>query len=181
MVGTLPAALAAFGYSFDAEYTLLDCGTLAAADGGLNYLMSATFCVFMVACPILRPLTLLALLLVPMTRAAADTLHRLSRYLSYFYAFDVLLLAVPIIAFAAPVTSVLLKPSSFPPCIALAKAHPHDPDGCFLIDTYPARGYFLAVAAVVLWLVCGVDGGPTHKYIHAKLEPADAPPPTCRA
>ena len=90
-----------------------------------------------------------------------------------------LLLAVPIIAFAAPVTSVLLKPSSFPPCIALAKAHPHDPDGCFLIDTYPARGYFLAVAAVVLWLVCGVDGGPTHKYIHAKLEPADAPPPTC--
>ena len=27
--------------------------------------------------------------------------------------------------------------------------------------------------------VCGVDGGPTHKYIHAKLEPADAPPPTC--
>ena len=179
VVGTLPAALAAFGYSFDAEYTLLDCGTLAAADGGLNYLMSATFCVFMVACPILRPLTLLALLLVPMTRAAADTLHRLSRYLSYFYAFDVLLLAVPIIAFAAPVTSVLLKPSSFPPCIALAKAHPHDPDGCFLIDTYPARGYFLAVAAVVLWLVCGVDGGPTHKYIHAKLEPADAPPPTC--
>ena len=90
------------------------------------------------------------------------------------------LLAVPIIAFAAPVTSVLLKPSSFPPCIALAKAHPHDPDGCFLIDTYPARGYFLAVAAVVLWLICGVDGGPTHKYIHAKLEPADAPPPTCR-
>ena len=68
-----------------------------------------------------------------------------------------------------------------PACIALAKAHPHDPDGCFLIDTYPARGYFLAVAAVVLWLVCGVDGGPTHKYIHAKLEPADAPPPTCRA
>ena len=38
-------------------------------------------------------------------------------------------------------------------------------------------GYFVAVAAVILYLVSGVDGSPTHKYIHNILHPYDTPPP----
>ena len=34
------------------------------------------------------------------------------------------------------------------------------------------------VAAYVAYLLSGVDGSPTHKYLHRSLYPDDATPPT---
>lgn len=59
--------------------------------GGLDYFMAGTCFVFLVIGPILRPLTQLWLMWVPMSIEAQKVLHQLSRHISIFYAFEVLL------------------------------------------------------------------------------------------
>ena len=45
------------------------------------------------------------------------TLHRVSRHISIFYAFEVMLLAIPVMNLAfGPMTSDLINPNIFPPC-----------------------------------------------------------------
>ena len=45
--------------------------------------------------------------------------------------------------------------------------------------TYCLVGYYFTIAAVVVFLLTGFDGSPTHKFMHKKLYPEDRPPPTC--
>ena len=78
------------------------------------------------------------------------------------------------------------------------------PDLCFTISVVPSTGYFSVghrdpqtplgrsaarasltcsrlcqqvAAAVVVFLLSGFDGSPTHKYLHRLLHPGDEPPP----
>ena len=146
--------------------------------------MATTFWVFVIVCPLLRGASLLALLLWPLPHAAALRLHRASRYASYYFALEVLLVAVPLIHSAmGPMTATLLSVSNFPACKHLNAIYPNPPgephDLCFEISVEPLQGYWLTLAAVAVFLLSGFDGSPTHKYIHRLLEPADTPPPTC--
>ncbi|KAL3924366.1 MAG: hypothetical protein SGPRY_003935 [Prymnesium sp.] len=57
--------------------------------GGLDFFMAGTCFVFLVIGPLLRPLTQLWLMWVPMTLQSQKLLHRVSRHISIFYAFEV--------------------------------------------------------------------------------------------
>ena len=61
---------------------------LARQAGGPDYFMSGTCLVFLVAGPILRPLTQLWLMWVHMSLETQKGLHRASRHISVFYAFE---------------------------------------------------------------------------------------------
>ena len=52
--------------------------------------------VFIVVCPVLRPLTQLLLLLVPLSLESQLRIHRISRHIASYYAFEVMLVAVPL-------------------------------------------------------------------------------------
>ena len=184
MQGSLCDLLKAHGFDFGGEYSLVQLGLLAGQAGGWDYLMATTFWVFVIVCPLLRGASLLVLLLAPFSRAAALRLHRASRYASYYFALEVLLLAVPLIHNAmGPMTANLLSVNNFPACKHLNVIYPNPPgephDLCFEISVEPLQGYWLTLAAVAIFLLSGFDGSPTHKYIHRLLEPADTPPPTC--
>ena len=144
--------------------------------------MATTFWVFIIVCPLLRGLSLLLLLLWPLSRAAAQWLHQASRYVSYYFALEVMLLAVPLIHNAmGPLTANILSDKNFPLCKKLNLIYPNPsdepPDLCFEIAVSPLQGYWLTVAAVAIFLVSGFDGSPTHKFVHRLLEPEDTPPP----
>ena len=55
----------------------------------VNFSMVAAYWGFLVICPLMRALTLLILLLLPLSRERAVQIYRLSRYASYFYAYEV--------------------------------------------------------------------------------------------
>lgn len=158
---------------------MLEMASLAAEGGGLNYLMAGTFWVFVVIGPLSRSLTQLLLLVLPLSRSTQRRVHQLSRHVSAYYAYEVLLLAVPLINVAfGPVSSNLLKPRNFPWCDELMKVYPQE-TSCFQINVVPGTGYKFTIAVVVLFFFCGFDGSPTHKHIHRRLYPYDDPPPTC--
>ena len=113
-----------------------------------------------------------------MTPARRRALHRASRHVSIFYAFEVILVVVPLLSITmGTFSSQLLTRDVFPYCKQL-DAHYGTGDTCLRIDVVAGPGYWVAVAAVVLYLLSGVDGSPTHKFIHNQLHPHDAPPPT---
>uniref|UniRef100_A0A7S0P3N4 Uncharacterized protein n=1 Tax=Calcidiscus leptoporus TaxID=127549 RepID=A0A7S0P3N4_9EUKA len=182
VIGALPDALRAnLGIDFNAEYNMLRLAMMAAQAGGLDYFMSATFWVFIVVCPTLRPLTQLLLLLVPLRRSTQRQLHRISRHMASYYAFEVMLVAVPLTQVAfGPMSSTMLNRDSAPEvCIPLLARYPNGSDMCFKMDIVAAPGYFFTIVAVAIFLLSGFDGSPTHKYLHRKLYPDDRPPPTC--
>ena len=184
MPGSLPALLRDHHFDFEGRWSLLEIAALSGQAGGWDSLMSATFWAFTVVCPVLRSTSLLALLVLPMPLAAARRLARISRYLSYYYALEVILVVVPVMHMAmAPLTSNLITRVQFPMCVEINKAYPNPPgtfpeDLCFSIDILPAYGYWLALASVLLSALASFDGSPAHKYVHRHLHPADEPPPT---
>ena len=124
---------------------------------------------------------------LPLRHDAAVRLHLASRYVSYYWALEIMLMAVPLTSIAmGPMTANLLSDLNFPPCIELNKHYPNPPgepkDLCFAVDVQPDLGYNLTCVTVVLYLLAGFDGSPAHKYIHRLLYPDDAaPPPTWTA
>ena len=60
----------------------------------MNYLMAGTFWVFVIVGPVSRSLSQLALLVLPLSRPRLRRLHQLSRHVSAYYAYEVLLVAV---------------------------------------------------------------------------------------
>jgi len=175
--GGIPSALKARGFDFDGEYRLLDLAMLAVGRGGWDYLLSATFWIFIVICPLLRGITQLALLVLPLPLPLARKLHRLSRSISYYYALEVMLVAVPLLKDTfGPMTSTLFTPSVTHICGPLDRLYQQD--ACFFLDVEPSVGYSFVVASVVLYLLTGFDGSFTHKFIHRALFPTDTPPPT---
>ena len=138
--------------------------------GGWDLLLSFTFWIFVVIGPISRPLTLLALLQLPMTLRTAQALHVVSRYLSWYYALEVMLLAVPLIAGGmGPVSETMVTEYIFPPCKEINAYY--GTDRCFAIDLAVTwtSGYTLCIVAAVLFYVSGVDGSFTHRYIESKI------------
>ena len=97
VVGSLPMALKARGFDFTDWPSMVDLASLAARGGGLNLLMSGCFWMFNIVSPCLRAISLLALLLLPLTLERARSLFRLSKMLIAFYALDVMLIATPLI------------------------------------------------------------------------------------
>ena len=89
--GNLPAALDAIGFDYTASYSMWDLGVLASGTGGWDLLMASTYRTFILVCPLFRPASLLLLLLAPLPLSTARTLFVASKYLSFFYALEVML------------------------------------------------------------------------------------------
>ena len=187
LTGSLPLLLAHYGFDFTGYYSMLDLGVLCASTGGWALIMSLTFWLFIVICPLLRGLTLLQLLLVPMTEAAAKRLHAVSRAVSYYYAFEVMLSAIPLIGITIqPMTSSIFTSFNTPLCKQINEAFPNPagtepPNLCFTVGVVPSTGYWAVVAAVAVFLASGFDGSPTHKFVHRRFYPDDEPPPILAA
>lgn len=185
--GSLPAFLRAHSIDFDATFSVVDVWILSSKGGGLDYLMVATFGIFLVLGPLIRPVSLLVLMLLPMTRRSQASLHALSKYVSVFYAYEVLLVAVPLISTAIGPLSKDLINGDTPVigdavCTPLsAKFNRPGDHRCLEIAVTAASGYWVVVAAVGLYLLSGVEGSPTHKYVHFLIYPQDIPPPSCRS
>ena len=175
VTGSLPALLAAQGVRFDGDYSVLQLHALVVAEGGLNHLMAATFVALLVVGPVLRCCSLLWLLLAApscMSLRARRLLHGWSRHCSVFFAMEVLLVAVPLIALTfGPTSRHLLTPHSFAPCVAL-NAQFETPT-CLEVEVSAARsvGFWLMGATVALYLLTGFDGSPTHRFVHVQLYP----------
>jgi len=180
--GSIAHALRDHGFDFDGQYSLLDMGILSGQAGGWDNIMAITFWVFIIIAPVFRAMSQLCLLLLPMRRCSFVLLHRVSRYISYYYAIEVMLVAIPLLQVAfKPLSANILSASNFAPCGVLEKKYPDNDGLCFALDVQPTSGYFFSVAAVIVFLLSGFDGSPTHKFIHRHLYPNDAPPPNWAA
>jgi len=166
------------GIDFTAEYTMVQMGLMAAQAGGLDVFMAANFLVFTCIGPLLRPISVLLLMHLPLTSAEQRRLHVVSRHLAAYHAFEVLLLAAPLVGMGmGPISKVLLGPTSFPPCAPLSAMYPEE-SSCFMINVEVLPAYFAALApAVAICFISGFDGTPTHKFLHCKVYPDDWPPP----
>jgi hypothetical protein len=151
--------------------------------GGWDYMMSTTFLFFIGVSPLVRSITLLVLLLCPLSLPRARWLHHASRYVSYYQALEVMLVSVPLLhAAMGPLSANLITKMQFPGCVGLTEKFPNPPgtdppDLCFAIAVKSNAGYWLSLTMVLLWLISGFDGSFTHKYIHRRLLPEDTRPP----
>lgn len=178
VTGSVSEALREFGVELNQSYSLLDLGWLSSRAGGMDYIMSGTFWIFVVIGPVARSVTLLVLLIVPLPLSWQRMLHQASRHVSVFYALEVMAVAVPLLnSTISGLANGLLTTSSLPQCILLNKQY--GVDSCLTIDVLPQSGYYLMCAAVVLSFITGFEGSLTHKFIHSSLYPYDKPPPTC--
>ncbi|KAL1515143.1 hypothetical protein AB1Y20_004204 [Prymnesium parvum] len=177
--GGIGYALQDRGIDFNGHFSMFQLAWLAGQAGGPDYFMAGTCFVFLVVGPLLRPITQLWLMWVPMSIEAQKGLHRASRHISIFYAFEVMLLAVPLLNLAfGPMTNSFLSPGNFKPCGPLQEQY-NTPDECLEINVNAASGYYFTVAAYSVYLMSGVDGSPTHKFLHRSLYPEDRTPPSC--
>jgi hypothetical protein len=175
--GGLAMALEVRGLDFTYDVSFLQMVALAAHGGGGRIFMAAVFAVFNVVTPVLRALSLLALLLAPLSRRTARRLYEASQILVAYYSLDVMLLATPLINITfGPISEALISPITFPSCTTFAKLY-HTGDTCLRIDVLMMPGYWCNVATVALMLLSGFDGAPTVKYIHRRLFPHDRNPP----
>jgi len=175
--GAIGIALRDRGIDFDASFSLSQLAWLAGQAGGPDYFMAATCFTFLVVGPLARPLTQLWLMWVPMKLHSQRILHRVSRHISIFYAFEVMLLAVPLLQLAfGPLTNHFVNPDSVSFCRELVTIY-HTGDQCFEINVTPAWGYYVTAIAYVGYLISGVDGSLTHKYLHRSLYPDPETPP----
>jgi hypothetical protein len=174
--GNLPRLLDTLGFDFTARYSMWQLGGMATGEGGWDYLMAVTFDAFILVTPLLRPLSLLAVLLAPLPLDVARGLFRASRYVSFYYALEVMIVVVPLIQVTmGPLTAGLLTPATFPLCTQLQEAFGQK--HCFGYTVEIASGYYLLFGAVAMHALCGFDGSPTHKFLHRRLFPEMPPPP----
>jgi hypothetical protein len=190
VTGGLPMALQAAGIDFDGALNMWAIPRLTAQEGGLDYLMAGCFVVFVLIGPLLRVVSLLLLLLLPMRLETQRLVYIWSRRLVAYTAVEVMLIATPLMGQVfGPISEKLLNAQILPICAPLIYLHPNphakdDPriilSPCLRIDIYPLEGYWFNVASVVLLCVAGFDGSFTAKYLHRRLWPHDPhPPPSC--
>ena len=80
-----------------------------------------------------------------------------------------------------PMSQSLVNRNNLPLCDTAA-LYPHVKKNavggplCFSIEVNVDVGYWLAAAAVFVYLL-GLDGSPTHKFVHREIEPDDRAPP----
>jgi len=189
VTGGLPMALQAAGIDFDGALNMWAIPRLTAQEGGLDYLMAGCFVVFVLIGPLLRVVSLLLLLLLPMRLETQRLVYIWSRRLVAYTAVEVMLIATPLMGQVfGPISEKLLNAQILPICAPLSDIHPSGPgqdqphhyNACMRIDIYPMEGYWFNVASVVLLCVAGFDGSFTAKYLHRRLWPHDPhPPPSC--
>jgi hypothetical protein len=128
---------------------------------------------------VLRCLTQLMLLLLPLPTRTLRALHEFSRSASIFYALEVLLVAVPLLNITfGPVSKHLLTVHNTPAlCEPLMRRFGEET--CLMISVDLADGYYLLVAHVAMFLITGFDGSATHKYCQHELHRSDCPPFPC--
>jgi len=176
--GSLGDELATHGINFDRNYTILQITWLLGSFGGLNILKSVVMFIFCVVGPLLRTGTQLMVLACPMPLRYRWFFHEFSRYTSTFFAYEVLVLSGPILAFTLTgVTEGLLTPGNLALCGPLNEKW--DTGTCFELTATMVEGYTYVIIAVVFYAISGYDGAPTHKWMHSIMEPEDNPPPTC--
>jgi len=160
------------------SFSLIDLGFNTVARGDFSWLLCAVFFLFVLVGPLLRQVSLLVLLLVPLPPPSARALLELSRAASNFSALEVMLITVPVSANAVDGISGMFAPERFEPCGKIAHLYP-DQEHCFEIPEDYCFGYGFCVVAVLLSLASGYDGSPTQKALHRALHPEDLhPPPT---
>ena len=175
--GAMSDLLLEAGIDFTAHISLWSLPYMTARGGGLDYFIAATFTLFIIVMPLVRSLSLLALLLVPMRVETARWLHVNSRRVVGMTALDVMLIATPLIGIAfGPMSEVLLNDQSVHFCKLIEDIYSTG-HRCLRIDVIPEVGYWFNVAAVALYLLSGFDGSPTSKFIHRRLYPHDQHPP----
>lgn len=181
VTGGVACLLEEMGIDFTTRVSLISIPALVARGGGLDMMMAGTFALFILIAPVLRSLSLLALLVLPMRRSTARWVHINSRRIVAYTALDVMLIATPLIGVAfGPVSEALLNPQTLPLCGTLDliyRGPPNNVKTCMRIDVLPDTGYWFNVAAIVMMLLSGFDGSPTSKFIHRRLYPFDADPP----
>ena len=178
--GSIADLLLQAGVDFTQKVSLWQLPALTARGGGLDYLMAATFTLFIIVAPVVRSLSLLALLVIPMKRSTARRLHTYSTRVVAYTALDVMLIATPLIGVAfGPMSEVLLNKAVLPLCGTLDHIYGTG-DICMRIDVLPRVGYWFNVGAIVMMLLSGFDGSPTSKCILRRLYLDDPnPPPNC--
>ena len=178
--GSIASALADLGIDFTKYISLWQMPGMTGRGSWLNLVMAATFTVFIIVGPIARVLSLLALLLLPLTTRRARKLYNISRYLVSYTAVEVMLIATPLIGMAfGPMSETMLTEATFPACKTLDQIYRPTGDihRCLRIDVIPLLGYWFNVASVALMIISGFDGSYTAKYIHRRLYPLDQYPP----
>jgi len=179
--GSIAALLGEAGINFNKFLSLWQLPALTAQKGGFNYIMAATFVLFIFVGPILRCLSLIALITIPMKLGTARSIFMVSRRIVSFSAIEVMLIATPLIGQAfGPISAAAIDPLSFPECVWLGEIFGYEPHDCLRIDVNPRLGYWFNIGAVAMMVLSGYDGSPTSKYIHRRLYPNDQdPPPSC--
>jgi len=183
VVGAVPSLLGEAGIDFTDFLSLWDLPGLTASRGGLNYILAATFIVFIILAPMVRVISFIALITIPFEIGTARKLYGWSRRVVGFTAIEVMIIATPLIGQSfGPISQALLTPHNFPPCKTLVKVYDiKNPNECLSVDVVPQLGYWFNVSAVVMMCICGFDGSFTSKYIHRRLYPHDQhPPPNCK-
>ena len=98
--GAIGHALVDEGFDFTVPFSVWTLLPLVRKHGGLDYLMASVCGLFLIGAPVIRALTLLALLLVPLERDTARWLHVLSRRIVQYTALDVMIVAAPLLKMA---------------------------------------------------------------------------------
>ena len=93
---------------------------------------------------------------------------RLGRYVAAFYIHEVLLIVVPLCSIVSSAFSErLVQNVSF--C----------PDPCVKVLLHPHWGYFMLIPPIIVFLLSGFDGSPTHAFLAARIYPENAPHRAC--
>ena len=139
------------GVGLNAQYSLLQLGLLAARGGLLNGCLSITFLVFMIVGPLLRTLTQIGVVLLPLPMPALRRLHRISRNISVFYALEVMVVVVPLLDMAvSDLANGMLTPSNLALCAPL---NSHYGGPCLSLHVKKLGGYYYMAAAVFLYFL----------------------------
>ena len=85
---------------------------------------------------------------------------------------------MPLITYTfGPTSRHLLTPRSFAPCVALNAQF--ETETCLEVEVSArqAAGYWLMCSTLLLFLLCGFDGAPTHRFLREQLYPPAASRP----
>jgi len=159
---------------FAEDFNLLQLAYLCGAANDwdvVSTLHAATFFVFVAVGPVLRTVTQLALLTLPLSPGVAHWLLAVSQHAAVFYGLDVMLVAVPLLQVTVEnMSDGMFTPQTFALC---RDTH------CFQLAAVPLRAYRTLAVSVALFLLSGYDGSLTHRFLHAAAHPHDVPPPSC--
>ena len=169
--GNANEVLLGFEVDLDDTFNVYEVAELVGKAGGLDLCLAATFWVFVIISPLLRPTLQTCLALAP-TKPRMPVLshvNRWSRYISHYCALEVFVVVVPLlqITFRFMATDII-SPMTFPLCTALADLYKQDE--CLTFTVELQGGYYVAVAAVVVHLFSGMEGSPVDNQIRSRLQ-----------